>query len=193
MTDDYDLTKSSKLLGQLYPILKDKRGNIIDGFHRQNADPDWTSITIETVDSDVKLELARLATNFCRRILPESEFQQRIAFLIKSGMKPEEIAEQTGISVPTIYRHMPTELKDQKISEGTKQGKSNHTFSLDKPSLTPSDTEKPLTHIEKSNLVSCDHCKIATHISKMRTIDVCPMCFERLTKKMNEKYKEIMK
>jgi len=39
MTEDYDLTKSSKALGKLYPILKDAHGNIIDGFHRKRVNP----------------------------------------------------------------------------------------------------------------------------------------------------------
>ena len=123
MSDEYDLAKSSKKLGPLVPILKDKNGNIIDGFHRQNANPDWPTITVESVDSDAKLELARLATNFCRRRLEPSEIQNRLTFLVgKCGMKPEEIAEQTGIHLTTIYRHLPQELKDAKKGEAISEG-----------------------------------------------------------------------
>jgi hypothetical protein len=118
--EEYDLAKSSKKLGKLYPILKDKKGNIIDGFHRQNADPDWPSITVDTVDDPIKLELARLAVNYCRRAIPKTEFDNHIAFLVKNGLKPEEIAEETGIHISTIFRHMPQELKPkgEAISEG---------------------------------------------------------------------------
>lgn len=172
MTEEYDLTKSSKALGKLYPILKDPHGNIIDGFHRQNADPDWHAIQVDTVDTPVKLELARLAVNFCRRTLPATEIEQRITFLIKNGMKVEDISEQTGISVPTIYRHMPQELKDETKVEAGKIGGEVSAIKREQNSKT-------------SDMVDCDNCHMATHISKMKTLreqDLCPLCFEHLSK-----------
>jgi hypothetical protein len=206
--NEYDLTKSSKALGKLYPILKDKDGNIIDGFHRQNADTEWQSITLDSIDNPVKLELARLAVNYCRRAIPKTEIEQRIVFLIKNGMKPEEIADQTGINIATIYRHMPKELKDQERSEATKKGIEEHRPRISEVSSKTSDTvpdkneshsnnapdipDKPTPKTErllsKTELMPCDCCKIPTHISRMRTLDLCPLCFERLTK--NNKIKE---
>ena len=110
--DDYDLKGSATGLGELAPILKDAKGNIIDGFHRKEMDPNWTSLTVASVDNPVKLELARLAVNFCRRRVPKMEMQERIAFLVgKAGLKPEEIAEKTGISKRTIYNYLPQELE----------------------------------------------------------------------------------
>jgi very-short-patch-repair endonuclease/predicted transcriptional regulator len=162
--ESYDLTRSARKLGQLYPILKDKRGNIIDGFHRQNADPDWATVTVESVDSDQKLELARLATNFCRRTLKEPEFQNKLKFLIgKCGMKPEEIAEQTGISERTIYRYIPQELKPkgEAISEGMK---------------------KQLTSVSSSSniqdMVECSNCHMGKHPNEIKEIDGKPYCLK---------------
>jgi hypothetical protein len=117
LSEDYDITKSAKELGKLVPILKDAHGNIIDGFHRIEVDPNWPSIKVESVDDAVKLELARLATNFCRRQVTPDEMKRRIGFLVESGMSPEGIVEKTGISISTVYRHMPQELKDHKKSE----------------------------------------------------------------------------
>jgi len=37
---EYDL-KISEKIGQLYPVLVDAEGNVIDGFHRLEADPKW--------------------------------------------------------------------------------------------------------------------------------------------------------
>ena len=176
MSENYDLTTSSKALGKLYPILKDKHGNIIDGFHRQNADPDWPAITIDLVDNPQKLELARLAVNFCRRHLPATEIEQRIAFLIKSGMKPEEIAKETGISLPTVYRHIPQELKDkqqsEKISEAMKEKSEvvRESLSHDRPYSNTQDTTLEQASIHKvvpkafdaAEVKTCERCGVQT-------------------------------
>lgn len=126
MSDDapYSLGASAKGLGQLTPILTDAHGHVIDGFHRQNADPDWPRITVDAVDTPQQLELARLAVNFCRRTMSASEMQNRLVFLVgKCGMKPDEIAELTGISRTTIYKYLPQALKDaKKVDAGIASG-----------------------------------------------------------------------
>jgi len=171
MSDEYDLAKSSKKLGPLVPILKDKNGNIIDGFHRQNANPDWPTITVESVDSDAKLELARLATNFCRRRLEPSEIQNRLTFLVgKCEMKPEEIAEQTGISLTTIYKYLPQELKNQELSEAQKKG---HEESKVFPSAK--------TTVKTQDMVICEFCHIAssdiqTEVVNSKPRKLCVRC-----------------
>ena len=170
MSDEYDLAKSSKKLGPLVPILKDKNGNIIDGFHRQNANPDWPTITVESVDSDAKLELARLATNFCRRRLEPSEIQNRLSFLVgKCGMKPEEIAEQTGIGLTTIYKYLPQELKDEKkVEAGKASGEARSV---------PSAEHTVKTH----DMVICEFCHIAssdiqTEVVNSKPRKLCVRC-----------------
>jgi len=171
MSDEYDLAKSSKKLGPLVPILKDKNGNIIDGFHRQNANPDWPTITVESVDSDAKLELARLATNFCRRRLEPSEIQNRLSFLVgKCGMKPEEIAEQTGIGLTTIYKYLPQDLKNQELSEAQKKG---HEESKVFPSAK--------TTVKTQDMVICEFCHIAssdiqTEVVNSKPRKLCVRC-----------------
>ena len=125
MTDEkeYDLHKSSKMLGRLYPILKDKDGNIIDGNHRQNADPNWESVSVPYIDTPVKLELARLAVNFCRRTVEVPELKRIIKYLVNQGVSPKTISEQTGISRTTIYKYMPPEAKNEKhVESGRKAG-----------------------------------------------------------------------
>ncbi len=172
-SESYDLSVSSKKLGRLYPILKDAHGNIIDGFHRQNADPDWPCLTVDSVTNPQELELARLASNFCRRQIPATELQTRIAFLVgKCGMKPEEIAEKTGISERTIYRHMPQELKDQERSEATKQGMEA------KRNLTPdrSIARQPTPE----QFTECERCHVATSQPKeWHKHQLCEKCYSR--------------
>jgi very-short-patch-repair endonuclease len=164
MTEEYDLSKSAKGLGKLYPILKDTHGNIIDGFNRQNTDPDWPTLTVESVDTPQKLELARLAANFCRRNIPSSEVQNRIVFLVdKCGMKPEEIAEQTGISERTIYRYIPQDLKDEKKVEAGQA----------KAVLTP-----VTTNLKPQDMVECSNCHMGKHPNEIKEIDGKPYCLK---------------
>ena len=111
---EYNLAESKAGLGELCAVLKDKDGNIIDGFHRKGENQNWREETLPWIDTPVKLELARLAVNFARRKVTDQELTDRITFLIKSGMKPEEIAKDTGIHVRKIYRHIPLNLKTEK-------------------------------------------------------------------------------
>jgi len=56
------LEKSEKKIGQLYPILRDAEGKVIDGWHRLDVNPQWKSITLE----DVKTEEDRLIISAAR-------------------------------------------------------------------------------------------------------------------------------
>jgi hypothetical protein len=198
--DAYDLKESVTGLGELAPILKDAHGNIIDGFHRKDVDPDWTSVTVGTVDNPVKLEMARLAVNFCRRRVPPEEMRERIVFLVgKAGLKPEEIAAKTGISIPTIYRYMPQELKDHKKSEAAKtravlSRDSTNIKSQDTPLPRDVSVPEPVTQegafketpsfkqIQESylrELVECDSCHCYAHQTRVKVVDgrqLCPNC-----------------
>jgi hypothetical protein len=78
MSEEYDLKKSENKIGQLYPILKSKDGQIIDGFHRQKADPNWKSLVVPEIDSEEKLLLARLIANFHRRQVTREEKEEWI-------------------------------------------------------------------------------------------------------------------
>jgi len=120
--DEYSLKESAEGVGELVPVIKDAFGNVIDGFHRLRVDPNWPAIRLTRIDDPVKLELARLAVNFCRRRVPKEELQAKIEFLIRTGgLTPEEIARKTGISLRTIYRYMPEELKSDILGRPKKQ------------------------------------------------------------------------
>jgi very-short-patch-repair endonuclease len=166
MSEEYDLNKSAKKLGKLCPILKDAHGNIIDGFHRQNTDPNWPTIDVMTIGSPKELELARLTVNFCRRKVPSGEIENKLVFLVdKCGMKPEEISEVTGISLPTIYRHLPQELKDsKKVEAGKIGGEVSGAIKREQTVKTQDITQ----------LVSCEFCKIATGNPVERVINNKP-------------------
>jgi len=78
LSEEYDLKKSEKGIGQLYPVLKDKNGNVIDGFHRLDDDPNWRTETLEHIDSEEKLLVARAVANWNRRQVSREEKEEWI-------------------------------------------------------------------------------------------------------------------
>lgn len=129
LSEEYDLKKSEKI-GQLYPVIKDKFGNVIDGKHRLQADPDWRTETIEGIDSDEKLLVARAVANWHRRAVPESEKREWINGLaeiyLKQGLKikaefpfeneiKNKIAEVTGLHPDTVNDYLHSKFKQGAI------------------------------------------------------------------------------
>ena len=141
---EYNLAESLKNLGPIVPVIKDKYGNIIDGFHRLEIDPNWPCIVLEWVDTPEKLELARLAVNYVRRNLTPIELTDRITTLIKAGVKPDEIVNITGISKATVYRHIPQGLKNKVKSEA---GKAKSLVSRDTTNITIQDSTQDASRI----------------------------------------------
>ena len=88
--ENYDLKKSGKKF-RLYPVLTDKKGNIIDGNNRREADQNWKTEIVEGVETEEDLLTARLVANTNRRIVsPEekSELINRLAEIYrKQGYK----------------------------------------------------------------------------------------------------------
>ena len=118
----YSLASSKEGLGELVPVLVDKFGNIIDGFHRKGENANWREEVLPWIDTPEKLEAARLAVNFNRRQMAPEEIKERVTFLIGKDIKPDEISKLTGISKSTIYKYMPQEAKNPARSEAGKAG-----------------------------------------------------------------------
>ena len=115
---EYTLAASKEGLGELYPVLKDKFGNIIDGFHRKGENANWREETLPWIDTPEKLEAARLAVNYARRRMAPEEIKERITYLVgKAKMSTEQIAKLTGIAERTIRKYMPQEFKNQYFVE----------------------------------------------------------------------------
>jgi hypothetical protein len=201
MSEDYDLKVSIKNMGVLVPIIKNKRtGHTVDGKHRSDIDPE---APVYEIDIPEELEpLARLAINRCRRDADQNEEEWRdiLGKVVGiQGKKPQEIADQTGISLSTIYRHLPQEMKPsgEKISEGLTKA-----YDVARQAVATT-TLNSKTSDTMSNLVECDNCHMATHIIKMKALDdkdLCPACFNRLSKlpkvtreQVSEKHSEPVK
>ena len=123
MSEEYDLKKSEKGIGQLYPILKSKDGKTIDGFHREAANPNWKSVMLPEIDTEEKLLIARAVANWHRREVPKKEKAEWINGLAEIYQKQgcanmaEKIANVTGLGLRTVYRYLNPEYKQQQVAE----------------------------------------------------------------------------
>jgi len=120
---EYDLKKSEKGIGQLYPILEAKDGEVIDGFHREEADKNWKRLRLEYIDTEEKKLVARLVANFHRRQITREEKEEWINGLAKiykeQGLTSEghrneiklKIAEVTGLHPDTVLLLLHDEYK----------------------------------------------------------------------------------
>lgn len=121
---EYNLKKSEKI-GQLYPVLVDVKGNVIDGFHRLEADPNWRKETVSEIDTKEKLLVARCVANWNRRqvsIQEKEEWINDLARIYKEhGLevgKPRQvnqivnkIAEVTGLTPQTVRSYLSKEFR----------------------------------------------------------------------------------
>jgi len=126
---EYDLKKSEKI-GQLYPVLVDAKGNIIDGFHRLEADPKWRTEKLKEIDTKEKLLVARCVANWHRRQVSWEEKKEWINGLAriykKQGLRVcghdnrneilEKVVEVTGLSKRTVQRFIRDEFKHMEMA-----------------------------------------------------------------------------
>lgn len=129
---EYDHKKSTKVVGQLYPVIVDKAGNVIDGLHRKEADPNWKTEVHPEIDSQEKFLLARCVANWHRRQVPREEKEEWINGLaeiykkeglevrrIKGSTRVNEIvnkiAEVTGLDATTVRDYISPEFKQMEI------------------------------------------------------------------------------
>lgn len=102
-----ELEKSKEL--QIYPVIKDKKGNIIDGFHRKAADPKWKEIVIDIKNPIEKVKI-QLEANLKRREVTKEEKQEWIEEakkeLRKRGIYPsvKKVGEVLGVGHGTISK-----------------------------------------------------------------------------------------
>lgn len=128
-SEEYDIRQSEKDVGQLYPVLIDKKGRVIDGLHRLNIDPSWRTVTLENIDSEEKFLKARIISNLHRRTVPASEIRAWINDLaevavtehdIKPGRISDWIAEGTGYDYKTVLRYLDEKYKSKISVKGGK-------------------------------------------------------------------------
>lgn len=116
---EYDLEKSYHKIGAIYPILVDRNGNVVDGFHRRQVDEKWPVQVLDWVKTREDQLVARIVANTCRRTVSMEERKRELTELatimanrgVPIGKIAEEIAEKTGLSESYIRKILPRHLK----------------------------------------------------------------------------------
>lgn len=119
------LKSSLKRAGQLYPILIDYHGNIIDGEHRFIVDEKWRRVTLEHIRTEEELLIARIIANNVRRSVrrrEKTELLERLGRIyLNEGVEPgriaHKIADETGMSYTWVMKYLPQRFKDSLQSE----------------------------------------------------------------------------
>lgn len=123
MSEEYDLRKSTEKIGELYPVIVSKSGEIVDGFHRINAKANWRREVREDIDTPEKVLKARLISNKFRRQVSAVEVRGWIndlaeIALVEHGVQPGEIsgwvAEETGYSERQVRFYLDEKYKEQR-------------------------------------------------------------------------------
>jgi hypothetical protein len=124
------LKSSSKRIGQLYPVLVDYHGNIIDGEHRYSVDEGWRTMKLEHIRTEKDRLIARIISNACRRHIPAKEKTAMLERLgeiyLGEGVEPGKIAykiaEETGMSYRWVTKYLPDSFKDRLQSRALAPG-----------------------------------------------------------------------
>jgi len=83
----YDLAETRRSVDELYPVLLDAHGNLIDGNSRLDAVPGWRTETRENIRTRSQLWLARIVANSCRRVVSRGERATQFTELARSLME----------------------------------------------------------------------------------------------------------
>lgn len=104
-------------VGEIYPILVDGEGKVIDGFHRLEAYPDWTRKTVEPANRYEEALIWFAAHK--RRGITTKEVKVRLITmaeeLLKQGVDKGDIstriAEDTGYTLQRVLSLLPAKYK----------------------------------------------------------------------------------
>lgn len=104
------LVESEKLIGQLYPVLVDEQGNVLDGQHRLKANPNWRKEVVKGLDSERKKAMIRLHANWHRRREHPDQVLRELA-KITQWKGSTAYAAFLGCSIRTVQRYLPQQYK----------------------------------------------------------------------------------
>ena len=119
------LKSSLEKIGQLYPILVDYYGNIIDGEHRFGVDEKWKRLRLKHIRTEKDLLIARIVSNTVRRSVPhkeKTELLERLGEIYRSagvtrGRIAHKIADELGMSYTWVMKYLPHRFKDSVQAE----------------------------------------------------------------------------
>jgi len=116
-----ELKSTSERIGQLYPILVDFYGNIVDGQHRFDANPKWTKMQLNHIKTKKDRIIAKIISNNVRRYVCKEEKRKLMGELgdiflregIAVGKIAYEISSVTGMSYRWVMKYLPNTFKDE--------------------------------------------------------------------------------
>jgi hypothetical protein len=111
------LRKLRGLVGEVYPVIVDAEGNIIDGWHRVKVDPSWHKKIVECKDMGEKALVWFAAHE--RRTVSQKELSTNMIHvaekLLRQGIQRDQIvakiAELTGYTEQYIRKFLPAQYK----------------------------------------------------------------------------------
>jgi len=123
-----ELKSSSERIGQLYPILVDYFGKIIDGEHRFGVDQNWRTVKLGNIKTEKDRLIVRIVCNTVRRSVSDMEKRELLCRLgelyLDEGIEPGKIAHkiayETGMSYQWVMKYLPDRFKDRLQSERAK-------------------------------------------------------------------------
>lgn len=165
------LKKSEQAVGQLIPVFVTRDGEIIDGFHRKQANPRWRELVLPDIRTREDYLKARIAFNY-RRPVKRDEIKTYVIelaeILLSKGVPKGELAkklsEATPYSEKTIMNLLP---KKYKLREKSEAGIISARVRAEKLAKETEEKVEGETVVEKAP-------------AKFKTTVECPVCHEQI-------------
>ncbi len=197
MNTPISLKKSVLNIGQLYPILKDADGKVIDGFHRLEVNPNWKSITLENVKTEEERLIVSAHANIGRRNVTRKERMDVINRLAEiyyaQGLRPDAKIITTGKNGRTQKRNY-NEIK-HKIAEAMNgvMSPTQIRYYLDSKYLYQAVAEGNKQYHDKRKLETPAYeLLISSHGKQLRGVYGSDF-FDRLEREMLNKAKNVLR
>ena len=108
-----DIKRTRDKFGELYPVLVDQKGEIIDGFSRRRVNPKWKEVKVE-IKEEKDREILALITNIARREIRNEEITERLGRIAGlTGWSCQRIADEVGMSDWWVRKYIPEKYKDK--------------------------------------------------------------------------------
>jgi len=122
------IKKLREKVGEVYPVIVDKEGKIIDGWHRLEASPNWTRKVVEPKNRYEEALIWFAAHE--RRQVEKKEIQVKFITMaeellkqgVDKGQIATKIAEDTGYTLQYVLSHLPPKYKLKEKRAAGKKG-----------------------------------------------------------------------
>jgi hypothetical protein len=161
------LRASKEIIGPIEKIVLDVNGHVVDGHHREVADPNWPKEVNPKLKTEEDCLVFMVAKNWHRTNKDENWKRNVIGKLAKLGNDVQAIAQKTGLKERTIYYYLPSEYKKpEPVQLASARSALNRESQETKP----------------PQAMQCAACPDGTYYAKPfkvqgREYPLCPKCF----------------